>query len=322
MPQGGDQSGLFANNLGANAPNFFLSDRDTNTSTNSGNDVFTLRFSDANNPSLDLLSGTVSNPFFFDFEFIRGSARFDLLSEAGGVLDGKTLTSNDAGSRIDFDLPNIAAIRFTTLSSGADAIGIERLRANELNCFLAGTRIATQNGHVAVEDIAKGDRVLTADGRAVEVRWLGQQTVDARMTHPEQVNPICISAGALAPGVPERDLYVSPDHAIGIDGILINASVLVNDQSIYQLRTMPLERFTYYHVETEAHELLLAEGCPAESFLEHSDTFGFNNGDERDARVIQAMDLPRVSSTRMLPDAIVERLSDRARTLRAWRRAG
>ncbi len=178
-----------------------------------------------------------------------------------------------------------------------------------VSCFCAGTRIATADGAVAVELLQPGDKVRTAGGGETTVRWLGQQEVAPRLRHPATVNPICISAGALAEGLPTRDLYVSPDHAVEIDGMLINAILLINGRSIYQVASMPLDGFTYYHVETDRHELILAEGCPAESYLDIPDRSSFVNGAERaDAPVIREMARLRISSKRLLPDAIKTRL--------------
>ena len=133
--------------------------------------------------------------------------------------------------------------------------------------------------------------------------------MDVQIQHPAKINPICISASAIAEGVPACDLFVSPDHAIEIDGMLINASALVNGSTVYQVAKMPLDGFTYYHVETDAHEVILAEGCPAESYLDVPDRSAFINGEERShVAPIQEMDLPRVSSKRLVPAKIAARL--------------
>ncbi|MCP3971328.1 MAG: Hint domain-containing protein, partial [Rhodobacteraceae bacterium] len=170
-------------------------------------------------------------------------------------------------------LPSAVSGTFTGItftSSTSSALIIDSLTA-EIACFCAGTSIATPDGAVPVETLQAGDRVLTACGGETTVQWLGRQQIAPRLTHPAKVNPIRISAGALSPGLPARDLCVSPDHALEIDGLLINASALVNGTSIHQVSDMPLDGFTYYHVETETHELILAEGCAAESYLDIPD---------------------------------------------------
>ncbi len=270
------------------------------------NDVWTLTFEDTANPDFTRLSGTESNQLALQIGSVAiGSIRVELLNGTS-VLRSALISGDNTNSTIQLGIGSINGIRFTTLTDGFDAVYLTGLSANALNCFLTGTGIATPEGKVAVEDLREGDRVMTSDGRAVEVTWVGHRRVETRMASP-RVNPICISADALSTGVPERDLYVSPDHAIGIEGCLVNASVLVNGETIYQVAQMPLEGFTYYHIETDAHELLLAEGCPAESYIDQGDA-GFDNARERKDRTIPEMDLPRIASARMLPDVLKARL--------------
>jgi hypothetical protein len=147
-------------------------------------------------------------------------------------------------------------------------------------CFAAGTRILTPNGEKLVEQLAAGDEVLTAraghEGVA-EIIWVGQRTIDlARHAMPEKVRPIRILAGAFGPGLPERDLRLSPDHALYIDGHLIEAKTLVNGVTVIAEQNT---RFvTYHHIETAQHEVVLAEGLPAETFLESGNRANFENG--------------------------------------------
>ncbi|GAW37209.1 hypothetical protein RA2_04285 [Roseovarius sp. A-2] len=173
-----------------------------------------------------------------------------------------------------------------------------------VNCFLSGTAIATETGARAVETLKPGDLLRTADGRLEAVVWLGEMEIDTRLMHPAKVNPICITAGALGNGLPERDLHLSADHAVEIDGVLYNAGALVNGATIYRVAKMPMDGFTYYHIETQGHELLLAEGVAAESFIDYVGRDSFENGDEAEVRAIPEMDLPRVSSARLVPDHI------------------
>jgi hypothetical protein len=87
--------------------------------------------------------------------------------------------------------------------------------------------------------------------------------------------PILIKAGAIAPGMPARDLRVSPDHAMEVDGHLIPAKHLVNGESIIQETWC--RRVRYFHLELEAHGLLLSEGTWSESYLDDGNRHAFNN---------------------------------------------
>jgi hypothetical protein len=139
----------------------------------------------------------------------------------------------------------------------------------EAVCFAAGTRILTATGERMIETLIQGDIVLTLAGDELSpkpVKWVGRRRIDL-MTHPrpETVAPIRIQRSAFADNVPHTDLLVSPDHAILVDGRLICARQLINGTTIRQ--ETGLVSAEYFHVELEAHAILLAEGLPAESYL-------------------------------------------------------
>ncbi|MEM6612545.1 MAG: Hint domain-containing protein [Cyanobacteria bacterium P01_C01_bin.72] len=183
-------------------------------------------------------------------------------------------------------------------------------------CFLTGTLILIESGYRAVEELNIGDKVKTADGKLEPIKWVGRQTVDAhRVRNPLRGYPVLIKAGALGNNTPIRDLYISPDHALLVDGLLINAGALVNDISI--LKTEPTETFVYHHIELENHSLLIAEGTYAESYLpQHEDRLIYDNGAEYDRLypnstsklMLYPMDYPRVSSRSKVPRFVSKKL--------------
>jgi hypothetical protein len=142
-----------------------------------------------------------------------------------------------------------------------------------IGCFAAGTRILTPRGPVAIEALAVGEPVLTASGAAAPIRWLGHRRVTcARHPDPAAVYPVCIRAGAFADGLPQRDLLLSPDHAVQIDGVLIPVRRLVNAVSI---AVLPMAEVTYWHLELPQHDVVLAEGLPAETYRGADPRHGF-----------------------------------------------
>ncbi len=163
------------------------------------------------------------------------------------------------------------------VNSGAGFVDITPL------CYCLGTRIKTARGVVAVEDLAIGDLAVTASGGARLVQWIGRRRIDlTRHADPARARPIRIAAGAFPGGVPHRDLLVSPDHAVVFDGMLIPAKLLVNGASI-AVDTVCRE-VTYFHVELASHDILLAEGLAAESYLDTGNRDMFENaGFECDA---------------------------------------
>ena len=143
-------------------------------------------------------------------------------------------------------------------------------------CYARGSRIATDRGEVAVEDLAIGDLVVTASGETTPIRWIGWREIDcASHPEPEKVWPIRIAAGAIAPGAPVRDLFVSPGHCLFFDDVLIPANLLANGSTIVQT---PVAKVSYWHVELDRHDILLAEGLAAESYLDAGNRTSFANG--------------------------------------------
>jgi len=180
-------------------------------------------------------------------------------------------------------------------------------------CFAPGTQIAMRGREVAVEGLRIGDEIVDQNGHPVAVKWIGRQTVHKLFSGP-RMQPVRIGAGALGDGLPHSDLTVTADHGMVLDGLVINASALVNGSTIdfVPLAELP-DRVTYYHVETEAHDVILANGAPAETFIDYAGRQAFDNhADYLDLygadRIIPEMSRPRISTPRMVPDKIKARL--------------
>ncbi len=184
-----------------------------------------------------------------------------------------------------------------------------------LTCFAAGTAIATPKGEVTVESLAIGDRILTAAGRDVAVKWVGRQTVSTIFAgSTDRVRLVRISAGALGNGLPRRELRVTADHALLIEGLLVNAGALVNGTTItFEPLAMLEAEYVIYHIETEDHDVILAEGTPVETFIDYVARRAFDNYSEYlelygEDRTVPEMVYPRISSARMLPQDLKRRL--------------
>jgi len=143
----------------------------------------------------------------------------------------------------------------------------------EAPCFAQGTRIDTPRGPVAVEHLRVGDTVLTARGEQRTVEWLGRRRVECRHhPRPWDVRPVRIAAGAFGAGLPRRALRLSPDHAVYVGDGLIPVRYLVNGASVVQ---EDVDEVAYWHVELRRHDVLLAEGLPAESYLDTGNRHAF-----------------------------------------------
>lgn len=136
-------------------------------------------------------------------------------------------------------------------------------------CFLQGTAISTPNGEVPVENLRQGDLVLVQGGRVSPIRCVREHryTRPPKGTWHRHVHPILIHAHAIAPDVPRRDLYLSPGHALLIDGYLMRASDLVNGRSILFAVPDNLDTLVYRHIECDEHHVVSAEGAPAETLF-------------------------------------------------------
>ncbi|MGI4977203.1 MAG: Hint domain-containing protein [Janthinobacterium lividum] len=176
------------------------------------------------------------------------------------------------GGSGDLEQLNITGAHDLQLGVAADG----SLTLFEAPCFARGTRIDTPGGTAAVEDLAPGDRVLLATGGSAPVRWVGHRRVDLRRhPRPETARPVRVRAGAFGPGLPRRDLLLSPEHALLLGGALVPVRVLLDGAAVAQESP---ERVTYFHVELDRHGVILAEGLPAESYLDTGNRDGFANG--------------------------------------------
>ena len=143
-------------------------------------------------------------------------------------------------------------------------------------CYCAGTQIDTEEGPVRVEALRAGDRVLSAFGGSVPVVWVGHIRLDlTRHPRARELMPVRVRAGAFGDGLPRRDLLLSPEHAIYVDDVLVPVRHLVNNRSVHREY---VDTVAYFHVEVPAHDVLLAEGLPAESYLDTGYRGAFANG--------------------------------------------
>jgi hypothetical protein len=250
--------------------------------------------------------GDIANDQFHisDAAGLDGLYTFTTLANTSGA--GGFIAHNEETGQYYFLTNDAVAPSDTALTETAGPLQV---------CFMPGTLIATPAGERAVETLAIGDLVTTADGRHQAVRWIGRQNVAPRFAD-ELMLPVRVRAGALGDNLPHGDLLVSPDHALLVDGVLAHAGALVNGVSILREREVPAV-FTYFHVELDDHSLLLAEGAPAETFIDNVDRMRFDNYAEYEAlypedRAIVEMAYPRAKAHRQVPPAIRDRLYQRA----------
>lgn len=141
-------------------------------------------------------------------------------------------------------------------------------------CFCRGTLILTEQGERRVEELQVGDRVRTLTGNCRPIVWIGYgRSLVTRANR--QARPIVVRRDALGDGVPRRDLYLTHGHALFLDGVLIPVEHLVNHRSIRWADEV--RAVEYYHIEFAGHEVVFANGAPAESYYDASNRAWFQN---------------------------------------------
>jgi Hint domain-containing protein len=135
------------------------------------------------------------------------------------------------------------------------------------HCFLRGTLIQTPDGEIPIEQLKVGTVVDTLRG-PMPVKWIGRQKFEKTTTSWHwSIAPIRIKRFALSDQYPRRDLILSPHHSLFIDGLLMPVQWLVNGSTITFADTDNREAIEYFHIEMETHEVVFAEGAPAETLL-------------------------------------------------------
>lgn len=156
-----------------------------------------------------------------------------------------------------------------------ESIGVVTFEDGLILCFTPGTLIDTVAGPREISTLVPGDMILTRDAGPQPLRWLSKTRISAeQLAHCPHLQPIRIRKGAIAPGVPDRDLIVSPQHRILIDGwkaellhgsseVLVPAKSLINDGMIRPATTA--RGVEYLHLLLDGHHVIAANGTATES---------------------------------------------------------
>ena len=138
------------------------------------------------------------------------------------------------------------------------------------NCFLKGTKILTADGERKIEDLAIGDLLPTMFGGLRPIQWIGRyprKKSDPSKPWVKDAMPVRIARSALGPNLPHADLYVTAAHSLLIDGVLVPAEMLINGTTITRYEARYADELEYFHVKLDSHDVVYAEGVPAETLL-------------------------------------------------------
>lgn len=142
-------------------------------------------------------------------------------------------------------------------------------------CFVRGTRIKTDLGIVRIEDLCVGMPVCTQNSQVEPIRWIGRKKIGRQeLAKNPKLHPVCITAGALGGGIPERDLRVSRQHRMLVSSKIVDRMFGTKDALISAIKLTKLpgiyvedrvDAVEYFHVLFDRHEVIFAEGAPSES---------------------------------------------------------
>jgi hypothetical protein len=164
----------------------------------------------------------------------------------------------------------IAMSLATTRNALAKAKDKDKDNGKNPMCFLKGTKIQTAVGERKVEDLAIGDLLPTMFGGLRPVQWIGRYPIrrsDPTKPWIKDALPVRIARSALAPDVPHSDLYVTRGHSLLIDGVFVPAEVLINGTTITCYEAREYDELQFFHIKLESHDVIYAEGAPAETLL-------------------------------------------------------
>lgn len=187
-----------------------------------------------------------------------------VVNDSGGTFTVEEGVPYTVGSG-SFTLPTGQTVTYVQFEGGGPAVV----------CFCQDTLICTENGDVAVQDLSVGDMIMTDEGEARPLRWIGRRRLNLReLQANDKLYPVRITAGSLGNGLPEKDLLVSRQHRMlvrsgivqrmfGLEEVLIPAIKLTALPGIFI--DASVETVTYFHLLLDEHSVILAEGTPAES---------------------------------------------------------
>ncbi len=272
-------------------------------------------FNDAANNILQIDGDSKADPTAFAGTITGFSAGDTIVlpnvpSEVGGVLTTANYdpVSGDLSivlgdpTTIDLHMPGFSLLP-GPVALTPDGNGIEIVV-----CFLAGTRIATPIGETPVEALSVGDLVRTASSRDRAIKWIGTGQVLATPGRRTANTPVIVRKGALADAVPSRDMRVTKGHSLFLDGVLIPVEYLVNHRSI--IWDDRAREVTIYHIELETHDVLIADGAPAESYRDDGNRWQFRNSNSGWGLPPQPACAPVLTGGPIV-DAVWRRLLDR-----------
>jgi hypothetical protein len=172
--------------------------------------------------------------------------------------------------RFAFTAYNAAPVQQgSPLHVSAAAVDSWEDRRESNHCFLRGTPIAAVAGERPIEMLTAGDPIRVSHSTFRPLSAINHLSFTLPLRRSQI--PVRIRRNAIADGVPNVDLYVSPQQALEIDDMLITAESLINNQTIF---LQPATTVEYFHLDFGEPEIVYAAGLPCESYVPDREQFG------------------------------------------------
>ncbi len=207
--------------------------------------------------------------------FVEGVKLFFLADQYNVTFEDAALDSGDLILNIPERVVDIDFDENSQIDTGTAEVGqgIFNVNAGNVVCFAGGTPILTPKGEVPIENLSKGDLVVTLDNGPRILRTI----LARRLRFPEALSkhkPIEFKPGSLGGGMPRRSLCVSPQHRMLVSDLNLRAAFGLSDLLIPAKGLLPLKgvrqkkgcrQVVYYHLVFDQHEVVFAEGAASES---------------------------------------------------------
>ena len=170
---------------------------------------------------------------------------------------------------------DVAALR----ADGSIVIGQRKVPTLPLfdavfSAFARGTPFLTDTGMVAVEDLQPGDRVVTADGHAERVTWIGSASFASQDAQDRTIltRLMADSFGVNRPDSflslgPAARLLQTPAHLradLGEKRVMTPASIFVDGVNVIEVT--PPTPVQMFHLSLERHSAVIAGGLEFETY--------------------------------------------------------
>lgn len=204
-------------------------------------------------------------------------------------IDLKSMDAGDTFQITGWDTKTVVGTFYTFTYTGDDGgsytmtidaqsengdTGVDVVR---IVCFVRGTRIRTENGDIAIEDLSIGDEVLCGDGELHPIRWIGGRRLNTEMLKANpHLRPVVLERDALGAARPDDALALSPQHRVmlsdwraellfGAPEVLVAAKMLINDTTVR--KCLGYEEVEYFHILLDSHRVVYANGLECETLM-------------------------------------------------------